>query len=134
MGSRPTDASYDAMLDIIASFRWLLDQREPSRTDMERARRKAQKWANGAQHLRVLLSVFQWRLVFVPFGIREVVDSYSYDDVVMIVTARQLHVFGVRVARWVKGVRYRREPLPKSTVEVPLKRSRLRRRRVKKSG
>jgi hypothetical protein len=96
--------------------------------ESEAQRRKEQRWANAWQHFRVLVSIFEWRYVLIPVGIRDVSQPYLYGDNEVWVNTRQLHVFGFRVARWYVGRKVYTEKISVRT-SVPLKRYRLRRRR-----
>jgi hypothetical protein len=127
-----TDVNKDleAWSAIISALRMYATSLAPV-PETEAQRRRAQRWANAIQYLRTLLGIFEWRYLLLPVGVREVSQPYEHGNRVVWVTTRQLHVFGVRIARWVVSQKvYTIAPeIPK----VPLKRYRLRRRGVSRT-
>lgn len=95
--------------------------------ETEAQRRRAQRWANTIQYLRTLLGILEWRYLLLPVGVREVSQPYEHGNRVAWVTTRQLHVFGIRIARWVVG--HKVFTVGPEIPKVPLKRFRRRGRR-----
>lgn len=94
----------------------------------ERQRLKDQKWQNRAQHLRILFGIFEWRYILLPVGIKKVVHFYAFDREHLCVYAWHVHVFGIRLFRWVYDTEVYQEDVP--LTKVP--RQRYRKKRCKK--
>lgn len=90
-------------------------------------RDRAQRWHNRLQALQTLLSLYEWRYALLPVGIRESTQTFLRGNLMLQVTARQLHVFGIRLARWV--VRTETHQLAGPTAAAPRVRLRPWRRR-----
>lgn len=116
-------ADYRAMMEIFAALNAYINPREPTAAQLAREKR----WWNTAESIRLLFGIFQWTYLLLPIGIREVRSRYDYGNVFMIVKAHQLHIFGVRIARWVVGAEYH-QTQSLTQPRVPLRRHRARRR------
>lgn len=124
------DPAFDAAVAIAHAMRSLVEQRMPSHADKRAEQRKAERWHNRLESLRTLLGIFEWRYLLLPVGIRELSQLYYEGEHAMRVRTRNLHVFGIRIARWVVGT-----SLHRLVPEPPPARLRLRpwrRKKVKK--
>lgn len=120
------DRSMQHMMDVVVAMRHHLIPlvlQEDVKNILDRQR----KVNNFLNHMRRLFGVFEWRYLFLPIGIQQTSSRYYNGDLSVVVHARQLHIFGVRVARWVTNAEYFRDVIKGTTVQV--KRSRMRRRR-----
>lgn len=61
------------------------------------------KQINRAQSLRVLLGLFQWRYLLTPVGITSEEAFARHKGGFVVNHVKQLHIFGIRVARWCIG-------------------------------
>lgn len=102
--------------DISAMFglmHTLLDywRHSESRPALEKKRAAQQKQINLAGTLRTVLGIFNWQYILLPVGSRVVYRSVWTGDYINIVRARELYIFGVRIARWVVDDKLYYEPL-----------------------
>lgn len=96
----------DAMLAVVGAMN-VFAQRTADRiippfgqnSDLDRER--INRWSNRWQYFNILFDIYDWRYALLPIGVRESSHPIRYGSKILWVTARQLHVFGLRIARWV---------------------------------
>lgn len=112
------DTAMWAAIEVVAAVRHRFMPAE-LKEDVEAVLRRERKKQNFWTNTRRLLGVFEWRYLFLPIGIQMTSHRYFSGMFSVVVHGKQLHIFGVRVARWVTHAEYFRDSL-KAT--VPIKR------------
>jgi hypothetical protein len=118
----------DAMMMVASAMqvfaRHAVDQVIPpfgQNSDLDRDR--ANRWSNRIEWVKILFGLYDWRYALLPIGIRESTHPLRHRQQICLVKARQLHIFGFRVARWVVSIEDR------LSIRYPRKLGRLRLRR-----
>lgn len=100
--TRSSELDMDAMLAIVAAMRHAVDRWVgPNETEVKKAEHRAERFRNAIEHFKIFVGVLEWRYLFLPIGVQVVSNRFDHGGSCTIVTTRQLHVFGLRVARWV---------------------------------
>ncbi len=96
------NTQYRAVASLWPSF-WLAAMRLPEKSEEEKReeQRRAERLHNKVENTRTLLGIYEWRYALLPIGVLEKQAIFYEKDRAVRVTTRQLHVFGVRIARWV---------------------------------
>jgi hypothetical protein len=90
-------------------------------------RKRAQRWLNAIEYLRTLLGLYEWRYALLPVGVCQRTQRYFGGNAVLYTTTKQLHVFGVRLARWIVKTEVHGLALPPPNARLRLRKRRRRR-------
>lgn len=121
MRKEPND--YDAMMLLVSTMQHLLfrqhayDRISP-KPNLERDR--VQRLANRWESLKTLFGLYEWRYALLPIGIRRCAQWCWHGNEATVVVTHQLHVFGIRVARWIVRVEKQRlvAPMPAARLKL----------------
>jgi hypothetical protein len=97
------DPALDAMLMVVSAMRSYAGLLEPTEDERIKEQRRAERWHNRREALRTLLDIIEWRYLLLPVGICENRQMFYEGQYGVRVTTKSMHVFGIRVARWVVG-------------------------------